>query len=118
MKMVARGPQDGAKLVELFGGVRKKKVFLYFSSGTRLIKWLKVNDVDDGDDNGDGNDDDLIMVKILAIVPISITGWKIRLATACKKSRKGLEKGKKAQCVSNRCKESFKQKNILRLGAL
>ena len=32
----ARGPLDGARLVELFGGVRKKKVFLYFSSGTAL----------------------------------------------------------------------------------
>ena len=74
MQTVARGPLDGARLVELFGGVRKKKVFLYFSSGTTLIKWLKFNDVDD--------DDDLIMVKILAIVSISITGWKIRLATS------------------------------------
>ena len=66
MKVVARGPQDGARLVELFGGVRKKKVFLYFSSGTTLIKWLKFDDVDDDDDdNDDGDDDDdLIMVKI------------------------------------------------------
>ena len=30
--------------------------------------------------------------------------------TACKKSRLGLEKGKKAHCVSNRCKELFKRK--------
>lgn len=85
MQTVATGPLDGARLVELFGGVRKKKVFLYFSSGTTLIKWLKFNDVDDddGDDNDDGDDDDdLIMVKILAIVSISITGWKIRLATS------------------------------------
>ena len=36
MQTVARGPQDGVKLVELFGGVRKKKVFLYFSSGNAL----------------------------------------------------------------------------------
>ena len=36
MQTVARGPLDGARLVELFGGVRKKKVFLYFSSGTAL----------------------------------------------------------------------------------
>ena len=30
--------------------------------------------------------------------------------TACKKSRLGLKRGKKAQCVSNRCKELFKGK--------
>ena len=30
--------------------------------------------------------------------------------TACKKSRLGLKSGKKAQCVSNRCKELFKRK--------
>ena len=30
--------------------------------------------------------------------------------TACKQSRLGPEKGKKAQCISNRCKESFKRK--------
>ena len=30
--------------------------------------------------------------------------------TACKKSRLGLKRGKKAQCVSNRCKELFKWK--------
>ena len=30
--------------------------------------------------------------------------------TACKKSRLGLKRGKKAQCVSNRCKELFKRK--------
>ena len=87
MKMVARGPQDGAKLVEVFGGDRKKKVFLYFSSGTTLIKWLNFDDVDDDDhyDNDDGDDDDdddFIVVKILAIVTISSTGWKIRLATS------------------------------------
>ena len=73
--------------MELFGGVRKKKVFLYFFSGTTLIKWLNFDDVDDDDhyDNDDGDDDDdddFIMVKILAIVTISSTGWKIRLATS------------------------------------
>ena len=31
--------------------------------------------------------------------------------TACKKSRFGLERGKKAQCISNRCKDLFEQKN-------
>ena len=36
MKMVARGPQDGARLVELFSGVRKKKVFLSFSQVLHL----------------------------------------------------------------------------------
>ena len=30
--------------------------------------------------------------------------------TACKKSRLGLKRGKKAQCVSNRCKDLFKRK--------
>ena len=31
--------------------------------------------------------------------------------TACKKTRFGLKRGKKAQCVSNRCKDSFERKN-------
>ena len=43
MQTVSRGPTDGARLVELFGGVRKKKVFLYFSSGTTL-KWFEFDD--------------------------------------------------------------------------
>ena len=30
--------------------------------------------------------------------------------TACKKSRFGLKRGKKAQCVSNRCKDLFERK--------
>ena len=38
--------------------------------------------------------------------------------TACKKSRFGLKRGKKAQCASNRCKDLFERKNILGLGAL
>ena len=39
MKMVARGPQDGARLVELFGGVWKKKVFLYFPQVLHLCTY-------------------------------------------------------------------------------
>ena len=31
-------------------------------------------------------------------------------STACKKSRFGLKRGKKTQCVSNRCKDLFKRK--------
>ena len=31
--------------------------------------------------------------------------------TACKKSRFGLKRGKKAQCVPNRCKDIFERKN-------
>ena len=42
MQTVARGPTDGARLVELFGGVRKKKVFLYYSSGTAR-KWFEFD---------------------------------------------------------------------------
>ena len=38
--------------------------------------------------------------------------------TACKKSRFGLNKGKKAQCVSNCCKDLFERKNLLGLDAL
>ena len=38
--------------------------------------------------------------------------------TACKKSRFRLKRGKKARCVSNRCKDLFERKNILGLGAL
>ena len=38
--------------------------------------------------------------------------------TACKKSRFGLKRGKKVQCVLNRCKALFERKNILGLGAL
>ena len=30
--------------------------------------------------------------------------------TACKKSRFGLKRGKKAQCISNRCKDLFERK--------
>ena len=44
MQTVARGPQDGVKLVELFGGVRKKKVFLYFSSGNALLMTVQLNE--------------------------------------------------------------------------
>ena len=43
MQTVARGPQDGARLVELFGGFWKKKVFLYFSSGT-AFKWFEFDE--------------------------------------------------------------------------
>ena len=49
MRKVATGPIDGARVVELFGGVRKKKVYLYFSTGT-TVKWRKFDDDDDGDD--------------------------------------------------------------------
>ena len=38
--------------------------------------------------------------------------------TACKRSIFGFKKGKKAQCISNRCKDLFKRKNILGIWAL
>ena len=37
MMEVATGLIDGAKLQDLFGGARKKKVFLYLPSGNTLV---------------------------------------------------------------------------------
>ena len=42
MKVVARGPQDGARLVELFGGVRKRKFFFTFPQVLRLLNGLNL----------------------------------------------------------------------------
>lgn len=36
MATVATGLQDGCKVVELFGGARKKKVFIYLPSGKKI----------------------------------------------------------------------------------
>ena len=37
MMEVTTGFIDGAKLLDLFGGARKKKVFLYLPSGNTLV---------------------------------------------------------------------------------
>ena len=52
MQTAAKGPQDGPSLLHIYGGSRKKKVFLYFSSGTTLIKL--GFDYNYGDGNGYG----------------------------------------------------------------